>query len=308
MLKNREKYVCVIGGANVDISGTPDVALSHADSAPGRILTSFGGVGRNIAENLKKLQVKVELITAFGNNFHELYDDCLFKGIGVSHSVFSEKVKTSMYLCINNKEGEMCLAVSDMEVCNLITPDYISTKMALINGAEACVIDTNIPEDTIDFLLSNCKSKIFLDTVSTKKTMKIKDNLRHVFAIKSNILETEILSGQKISSMDDVRLAAKKILKLGIENIFVSMGKDGVYYSDGVNCGVVDCVKTDVVNTTGAGDSFMSAIVWANLNNVGIKSAAKAGIAASSICVRSSKTVGDDLNEDALKFFIEGES
>ena len=56
------KYVCVIGGANIDIIGTPKAGLSKNDSSPGKISKSLGGVARNIAENLSKLDIKVELI------------------------------------------------------------------------------------------------------------------------------------------------------------------------------------------------------------------------------------------------------
>ena len=45
----------VIGGANVDIMGIADQALRPQDSNPGTIRTTLGGVGRNIAENLARL-------------------------------------------------------------------------------------------------------------------------------------------------------------------------------------------------------------------------------------------------------------
>mgnify|MGYP000747865822 CR=1 FL=1 len=44
-------YVAVVGAVNVDIGGTPDSALVPADSNPGRVTVTLGGVGRNIAEN-----------------------------------------------------------------------------------------------------------------------------------------------------------------------------------------------------------------------------------------------------------------
>ena len=47
-------YVAVVGAGNVDIGGTPDSALVPADSNPGRVTVTLGGVGRNIAENLSR--------------------------------------------------------------------------------------------------------------------------------------------------------------------------------------------------------------------------------------------------------------
>jgi pseudouridine kinase len=45
----------IIGGINIDIEGAPFKKLKYQDSNPGKIRLSYGGVGRNIAENLARL-------------------------------------------------------------------------------------------------------------------------------------------------------------------------------------------------------------------------------------------------------------
>ena len=62
------KYVTVIGGVNVDIVGFPNSPLVAQDSNPGTIRVSFGGVGRNIAENIVKLGVPTKLLSAIGDD------------------------------------------------------------------------------------------------------------------------------------------------------------------------------------------------------------------------------------------------
>ena len=59
-------YIAVVGGVNIDIGGRSDAPLVAGDSNPGRIRSSLGGVGRNIAHNLALLGAKVRLITALG--------------------------------------------------------------------------------------------------------------------------------------------------------------------------------------------------------------------------------------------------
>ena len=58
----------VIGGANVDIMGIADQALRSQDSNPGTIRTTLGGVGRNIAENLARLDEAVSLVSVVGDD------------------------------------------------------------------------------------------------------------------------------------------------------------------------------------------------------------------------------------------------
>ncbi len=47
--------ITVIGGINIDIEGRPYDVLRREDSNPGRISLSYGGVGRNITENVARL-------------------------------------------------------------------------------------------------------------------------------------------------------------------------------------------------------------------------------------------------------------
>ena len=59
-------YVAVAGAVNVDIGGQSAGPLVGRDSNPGKVTVSMGGVGRNIAHNLRLLGVKVSLLTALG--------------------------------------------------------------------------------------------------------------------------------------------------------------------------------------------------------------------------------------------------
>ena len=46
----------------------------------------------------------------------------------------------------------MALAVSDMEVCKKITPAYLAANLGVLNNAQAVVADTNIPEESLQYL------------------------------------------------------------------------------------------------------------------------------------------------------------
>lgn len=296
------KYVTVIGGANIDIMGTPFKELNLNDSNPGNTTLALGGVARNIAENLSRLGVKNEFITVLGNdsNAREIKNSCKELNIGLDHSLVMPNERTSTYLSINDPSGEMQLAISDMEIYQYITPSYLQEKLDLINGAKACVLDTNISLDSLIYLMDNCKVPIFLDTVSISKTEKIKDFIHNIHTLKPNIFEAEILSSMKINNDDDLEIATDIILKKGVKNLFVSLGEKGVYYSDGENKGKVPILKTSMVNTTGAGDSFLAAVVWAYLQKFDIEKSAKAGTIASSICISSALTVSNEISAENI--------
>ena len=301
------KYVLIIGGANVDIIGRPYGKLKQNDSNPGFTTMSLGGVARNIAENLARLDVTTEFITVLGNDSHarEIIGSCQDLGIGLSHSLFLEEGRTSTYLCINDDQGDMQIAISDMHIYENISVAYLREKLDIINGAELLIVDTNITEEAIGFLMESCQVPVFLDTVSTKKTEKIKPFMKNIHTLKPNVIEAEILSGIAIETDKDLEKATDLILQKGIKRLFVTLGERGVYFNDGIKKGLIGSIPAEVVSTTGAGDSFVAGAVYSFLRGMDIEESAKLGQAASNICIRSPLTVSKDMSADNINFLVE---
>ena len=115
---NESPYIMVIGGTNVDIQGFSRSELRAHDSNPGYVGVSFGGVGKNIAENIARLDINTKFITVFGNDLYgEKIKDHLNKlDIDVSDSLILENEETSIYLSILDSNGEMNVAISSMEI------------------------------------------------------------------------------------------------------------------------------------------------------------------------------------------------
>jgi pseudouridine kinase len=61
--------ISIIGGITADIEGHPYKQLIQGDSNPGRITMSYGGVGRNITENLARMGASVSFISVAGADF-----------------------------------------------------------------------------------------------------------------------------------------------------------------------------------------------------------------------------------------------
>ena len=122
-----EGYITVIGGTNVDISGTSASTLLEEDSNPGLITVTHGGVGRNITENLKRMDRQVEFITVLGDDVYgqEILKNLRAMGIGMQHSMICQGKRTSTYLCINDSNGNMKLAVNDMKLSDNLPTRYL---------------------------------------------------------------------------------------------------------------------------------------------------------------------------------------
>ena len=296
-------YAVVIGGVNVDIGGRAYSCLVAEDSNPGVVRSSLGGVGRNIAHNLSLMGTDVRLLSAYGDDMYgqQVAASCSELGIDLSHALRLSEHRTSTYLYIMDQDGDMALAVSDMSICDKITPAYLAANMNLIQNAQVVVVDANIPEESLVYLASNCTAPIFCDPVSTVKAEKVRSILGHFHTLKPNKIEAELLSGVSIRNKDDVEKAAQVLLDTGLRRVFISMGADGVYAATHTEQLWMPNFPVNMVNTTGCGDAFMAALVWAYLQGTDLHSTVIAGLAASSIAIETPDTINPQMSELALK-------
>ena len=297
-------YAVVVGGVNLDIGGTPFAPLVGQDSNPGRVRTSLGGVGRNIAHNMALLGLDVRLITALGDdlNAQKITTSCIELGIDLAPSLQVPGGTTSTYLFLTNEKGDMALAVSDMEIYDHLTPRYLSTKEQLLNNARLVVCDTNIPAETLQWIAENCRAPVFVDPVSTAKAGKVKPVLGKLHTLKPNRIEAELLSGVAITDDKSLSAAADALLATGLHRVFISLGGEGVYAADHLGGRIkVPCGPARMVNTTGCGDAFMAALAWGWLEGLGLGEAARAGLAASAIAMEGAETINPEMSAAALR-------
>ena len=296
-------FAAVIGGMNIDIGGCSSRPLVPADSNPGHVQTAPGGVGRNIAHNLSLLGIDVHLLTAYGDDFYgqKAAASCSECGIDLTHALCVPDAATSTYLYLAGPDGDMALAVSDMEICERITPDYLRSRLFLINRAQVAAADANIPEESLIYLAENCTVPLFCDPVSTGKAGKLLPVLGKIHTLKPNRLEAELLSGIPIRNAADAARAADRLLSTGLRRVFISMGADGVFAADHREQLMIGNFPGRMVNTSGCGDAFMAALIWSYLEGTDLKSAARAGLAAASVTMESGETVSPGMSPAALK-------
>lgn len=292
----------VVGGVNVDIGGFSRAPLTARESNPGAVRLSLGGVGRNIAHNMALLGLRVSLLTALGGDpfAARIASSCKELGIDLSLALRVPEAQSSTYLFLAGPEGDMALAVSDMEIYRRLTPAVLAERMAALNRASALVLDTNLPAETIQYLCEHAEAPIFADPVSSAKADKLRPVLGRLHSLKPNRLEAELLSGVKIDDEHALNRAADTLLDTGLRRVYLSLGADGVLAADAQARLRLPAPKGRVVNTTGCGDAFMAALVWAQLHGEGLEGSARAGLRAAALTMAAEGTISPRLSAEAL--------
>lgn len=303
-----EPYICIFGGANIDITGFPNNKLIMKDSNPGKVSISLGGVGRNISENLAKLGIDVKLITAIGDDPYgkKILDEARKIGINMNHTFISKEYNTSTYLSILDENRDMHTAIAHMDIFNSLTLDFAKSKKHVIDNSKLCILDTNLPKDIIEYIVTNHrKTNFFLDTVSSKKAEKSKNIIGYFHTIKPNKIEAEILSGMQINTKKDLQKSAYYFLNKGVKRVFITLGSEGIYYNDGYNEEHITSPTIEVVNATGAGDAFMAALAYCHFKNFNIDYSARFALAASILALSHKNTINPNMSVNNIKYKME---
>ena len=278
--------ICVIGGANVDITASSGEAFRLGDSNPGKVEVSWGGVGRNIAHNLALLGDEVQLLTIFGGGLFGpvIARACQDLGIGVGHSEIAPEGTHSFFVSINNADGELVGGVADMNATEGITPAWLAARQEVMDAADVVVADANSSADALAWLMDHCRKPLFLDAVSVAKAGRIQEAVtlskkKSFFALKCNAIE-------------NVALASVQ----GCRRRYVSVGAEGLKVEENGRLYEFPALPCLVRNVSGGGDALLAGIVHAG-PEASVEESARWGLACARCAVESPHAVSDEIKK-----------
>ncbi|MBN2236502.1 MAG: carbohydrate kinase family protein [Bacteroidales bacterium] len=258
--------VLVIGAQNIDIFANSDHAYTYQDSNPVKIHIAFGGVGRNIAENLSRLENEVHFLTVFGDDvFSVAAKDSLEKlGINISSSLFLNNQSNSVYLAIMDQKNDLLLGLNDMDITKEMNISFLKTKEEYIREFDFIIIDTNLETEALHYLLITHHDKtIIMEGVSTKKVKKLEEHLDQISILKLNQIELSTLSTEieTEKQLADLHHKGAKTLLITNKDQDIILSKNSILLKKPV------LAIERIVNSTGAGDAFLSGYVHGMLHH-----------------------------------------
>ena len=299
--------VLVIGSAGIDIVGSVKGELQARTSSPAYIRTSFGGVARNVAENLARLGQPVNLVSVVGQDYNgnQLLEYARAAGVNVDAVLSSAEFPTGAYLALVNNEGEMQYGLDDMRVVSALTPAYINSLDDKFSQASLVFFDANLPKDTIRRVLAIARREqlpVCADPTSQALAGKLQRYLPRLQMIVPNCREAEVLCDRHISpsSRREALGAAKCLVAQGVQIAIIGLAAFGVCYATSQTSGHVPAVRTAVVDPTGAGDALTATVLFGLLNDIPIDDAVRLGVTAASLTLRHRGSVVPDLSLENL--------
>eukprot|EP01038_Epipyxis_sp_PR26KG_P005421 gene5421-7510_t len=226
----KDAEVVVVGGAVVDMIGQVTHNITKINSSNiGVINTTCGGVGRNIAEFIAKINNKnnkgeigndnisniVTLATVVCDDSSGLNIVKNAADLGINTSLIktistenfddnnnnnNNNKSTAIYNAIHDNQGNLCIGIADMSIFKEINPHYIKSLANSISKSRIVVVDGNIPIDSFVTLTNICKHyniPVFFEPTSDHKCLLpfLAESIEKVDIIKPNVSELiEIVS------------------------------------------------------------------------------------------------------------------
>ncbi len=296
--------VLTIGAAGLDMKVTPKEATHSARSNPARIHLGWGGVARNVAENLACLGADVQLITAVGSDLwgEKLLEYLNAMGINTDYTLITSHT-TGAYVAIYHKEQGLWLAFDDMELNHAVTSGFLYRHRRLFRDADMVCVDANLSREALAMacrLADKYKVPLCADPTAALLTHRLRPHLASFALLTPDKAEAEALLGQTLADDEAIAWGARQLVREGVGLAVITLGAAGLYYATSEESGRLPSLPVDVVDATGAGDALTAAIAYGLLEGVSPGEAVRLGLAAAALTLSCSETVCPTLSLERL--------
>ena len=266
------EVVC-LGELIVDmISSTRDASIEASES----FFPTPGGAPANVAVGLVRQGVSASYIGKVGEDaFGRLmFNTMLSQGVDASGIAFDADARTTLNFNARRADGvRECLFYRNPGADMRLSPDDIREDLfrdALVFHFGSVTLSSENGRAATDCALEYAKANGLLISYDpnlrlglwTAPEEEIRDVIASYFA-KADFVKISDDESEFILGTSDPRTIAAKLTALGVKLVAVTMGSKGCYWSDGTAEGRIDAYNDGIfmVDTTGAGDSFVASMV-----------------------------------------------
>ena len=246
--------LAVVGSINIDQTVTAERIPLKGETLPGGSLRYIpGGKGANQAVAMAKLGAEVEMFGCVGDddNGRQMVENLIANGGKTDHIKVAEGTPTGIAIITVGDHDNTIIVVEGAN--GLVDRVYIDSVKDALLGYDMVVLQHEIPLDTVHYVVELCAEHGIPTVLNPAPAAEVPmDIIEKVTYLTPNEHEAVLIFGEERST--------EELLKAYPEKLVITQGSRGV--SVGLATGEVLTVparKTEVVDTTGAGDTLNGA-------------------------------------------------
>lgn len=246
-----ESKITVVGSLNMDLVVVTDQHPEIGETIIGKdFTTTCGGKGANQAVALKQLGNDVTFIGRVGEDLYgtEIVENFKSRGIKLADETPAENVSTGIAcVTVGHKDNSIIIVPG---ANGHVTPEFLDLHKNEVIHSDYVLTQLEIPIETVDYLATICK----------ENNIPLIVNPAPASALTNNILEACTYITPNRIELEQLKEYHRNIMDYQ-EKIIVTDGKEGCFYHQEDEVVRIPSFKAEVVDTTGAGDSFNGALV-----------------------------------------------
>jgi pseudouridine kinase len=301
------QVVC-IGGACIDRKYRLLAEAQFGTSNPAHARRSFGGVARNVAENLSRLGVDAALISVVGldENGIALVEHAKRAGIETSLMIRDSNYVTPEYGAVLSEQGDLIVGIADMEAIDAIRLSDVEKYWETIAGAQWIFVDCNMSGEIVAWCIERARSssvKLAIDAVSEPKVCRLPEDLTGVDLLVLNEKEAAVYLYEDLEAFRK-RTPTERALAIrsrGAQAVLLTRGAIGLVAASAQETAELPGLRAACVDETGAGDALIAGTMYRLLAGDSFVEAARVGSLAAGLTVESSSSVLADLSAAYLE-------
>lgn len=261
--------VTVMGSFIVDLMARTPHLPEHGETVKGsHFQMGPGGKGSNQGVAASRSGASVTMITKIGTDpFAQIaLESFRREGMDMQFVLQDERYPTGTALIMVDENTSENKIVVTIGACEHITREEIGSARTQIESSRVFLTQLETNLDAVENAVNIAHAggvKVILNPAPAP-AQPLSDNLlAKVDIITPNETEASILTGIKVADMNDAKKAARALKAKGIENVIITMGSKGALVLTDSMEYIVDPIKVDVVDTTGAGDAFNGGLATA---------------------------------------------
>ena len=262
--------IVVIGAVFVDIKGYPLSTYIPGGRNAGRVEQVHGGVSRNVAEDIANVELRPTFVSLVDDT--GIGQDVINKLKANTRSTrsTSETVPDGMgtWLAVFDNDGDVCAAISKRPDTSPLTRLLEEKGDEIFKDCDSIALELDLEKDTVKQVLRFAKKynkKVFAAVSNMSIAMERRDFLQQIDCFVCNQQEAGLLFSDDYDHLSPAQMRevlAANVHSANIPCMVVTMGGQGaVYASHNGESGIIPAKKVNVIDTTGAGDSFFAGTV-----------------------------------------------
>lgn len=288
-MENDRNAVLVVGSLNYDmIMKVSHFPIKGENLIADQVTSSSGGKGANQATQCAKLGLNTYMVGCVGeDNFGSILKKSLEDNSVITDFIKEDRDSETGFAAVNSlQDGSVCATI--VRGANFsIKKEDIDNFSYLFDRVSIVILQLEIPIDVVEYAATQAKKAGCMVLFNAAPAVPVSQSLLNSDYFVVNEVEASYFMGKKIDNYETALESAKEFSEKHCNICIITLGEKGCVFAGKGSAGYKPSLKVPVVETTGAGDSFIGGIAYSVIHKMSLEDSIEFAQKCSSITIQN---------------------